>query len=211
MNQYITIKKGGITSEDIEQVVCIHRQEIGQGFLSSLGNKALQPIFSLAAENRSGILLIAKDETQGHLCGFLLGTIDTGMFYRDFLLKKSFNAVISFLPKLLSLSKLRKIFETLLYPSKREMRDLPRAELLDIAVLKDHRGGGLAQRLFREFSAGLYELGIEEFKITTGEGLVPAQRFYEKLGATRVATIEVHKGQKTFVYTYRIPKNGSTE
>ena len=92
------------------------------------------------------------------------------------------------------------------YPSKKEMQILPKAELLDIALLKKYQGRGLAQNLFREFSSSLYEVGIEEFKITIGEDLLQAQRFYEKLGATKSGTIEVHKGQKTLVYIYKMPK-----
>jgi len=113
------------------------------------------------------------------------------------------------LPKLLSLSKIRKIVETLVYPSKNELNDLPKAELLDIAISKEYQGRGLAQILFKEFSACLNEFGIDEFKITTGESLKQAQRFYEKLGAIKIGTIEVHKGQKTFVYCYKISKNES--
>ena len=45
---------------------------------------------------------------------------------------------------------------------------------------------------------------IEEFKITTGESLTRAQRFYEKLGAKKDGEVEVHKGQKTYVYRYKI-------
>jgi len=208
MNKYIS-KKSDITSEDIEQAGHIHQQEISQGFLSSLGEKALLSIFSLAAEKRTGILLIARDAIQGNVCGFLLGTIDTGKFYKDFLFKKSFFVFINLLPKLLSLSKIRKIVETLVYPSKNELNDLPKAELLDIAISKEYQGRGLAQILFKEFSACLNEFGIDEFKITTGESLKQAQRFYEKLGAIKIGTIEVHKGQKTFVYCYKISKNES--
>ena len=203
MDRFI-IQETDFNQEDISQIVAIHRKEIGQGFLSSLGDKALQLIFSLAAESKSGVLLAAKDTEQGQTCGFVLGAVDTRAFYRDFLLKKSLSAVISLAPRLFSFERLRKVLETLLYPSKGEMQEMPKAELMDIAVLRSYQGTGLAQLLFHKFSEVLRESGVETFRITTGESLVRAQRFYERLGAKKVASIQIHQGQETLVYIYEI-------
>lgn len=201
-----TIQKSDFSQETISQIVAIHRKEIGQGFLSSLGDKALQLIFSLAAESESGVLLVARDTAQKDQAGgFLLGTFNTNAFYKDFLLRKSLAAVFGLIPKLLSFERLRKALETLLYPTKEKADDMPQAELFDIAVLKEYQGTGMAQMLFHCFSDTLAERGFKEFKITTGESLVRAQRFYESLGAQIVASIEIHKGQRTLVYVYRIP------
>ena len=142
------IQNTDFSLDDIKQVVNIHRQEIRQGFLSSLGNKALELLFSLAVESNYGVLLIAKNANNRKVCGFLLGTVDTGKFYKDFLIKKSFQAIIVLIPKMLSLDTIRKLMETLFYPSKSEIQDMPNAELLDIAIVKEHQGTGLARSLF---------------------------------------------------------------
>jgi ribosomal protein S18 acetylase RimI-like enzyme len=199
LNPYI-IQESVNSSDFLENVIRIHRIEISQGFLSSLGDNALALLFSHASESRFGRLLIAKDTASGQIVGFLLGTVDTGAFYKDFLCKKFLKAVFVLAPKLLSFEKVRKVFETLFYPTKRELKTLPKPELLDIAVLKEYQGAGVAQLLFKEFSKKLRYIGIEEFKITTGESLVAAQRFYEKLGAEKAGEVEVHKGQKTLIY-----------
>jgi ribosomal protein S18 acetylase RimI-like enzyme len=204
MTEYI-VQDTDISIEDIRQAVAIHRRQIRQGFLSSLGDRALQLIFSMAANSRSGVLLIAKVNPEGQVCGFLLGALNTGAFYREFLVRKGLPAIITTLPKLLSLGKIRKVLETLLYPSRRDTLTLPEVELLDIAISEKHQGTGLAQMMFHEFSALLQNKRIRQFKITTGETLVRAHRFYENLGAARAAIIEIHKGQKTVVYTYTIP------
>lgn len=201
MPEYV-IQKEEVTSKDINQVVKIHRKEINQGFLSSLGDIALGLLFSLAANSKFGILLIAKDINEDKICGFLLGTTDTGKFYKDFLLKKSLKAMVFLLPKLFSIDRIRKIFETLLYPSKEEIQNFPKAELLDIAISLEYQGTGLAQQLFREFSKRMLKLGIKNFKITTGESLTKAQRFYESLGAEKVGEVQVHQGSKTVIYVY---------
>jgi ribosomal protein S18 acetylase RimI-like enzyme len=194
------------SSNLLKSVIKIHRTEISQGFLSSLGDKALALLFLHASENRFGKLLIATDTTSGHVAGFLLGTIDTDAFYKQFLYNKFFQAIFVIAPKLMSLEKLRKVFETLFYPTKKELKILPKPELLDIAILKQYQGKGVAQLLFNEFTKKLNAAGIDEFKITTGENLVAAQKFYEKLGAEKADEIEVHKGQKTIVYIFKILK-----
>lgn len=208
MNHYI-IQEPVNSSDFLKNVIRIHRIEISQGFLSSLGDSVLALLFSHASESRFGRLLIAKDATSGQIVGFLLGTIDTGAFYKDFLCKKSLKAVFVLVPKLLSFEKARKVFETLFYPTKGEFKTLPKPELLDIAVLKEYQGTGVAQLLFKEFSKKLRDMGIEEFKIATGESLVGAQRFYKKLGAEKAGAVEVHKGQKTLIYIYRILNSGA--
>lgn len=192
------------SSNILKSVIRIHRTEISQGFLSSLGNKALALLFLHASENHFGRLLIARDATSGDIAGFLLGSIDTDAFYKQFLFNRFFQAVFVLAPKLLSFEKLRKVFETLFYPTKKELKILPKPELLDIAILKQYQGKGVAQLLFHAFTKKLHAAGIDEFKITTGENLVAAQRFYEKLGAEKAGEIEVHKGQKTIVYKYKI-------
>ncbi|MBW2078947.1 MAG: GNAT family N-acetyltransferase [Deltaproteobacteria bacterium] len=201
-----SIKKSGVSDEEISGVASIHRQEISQGFLSSLGHAPLSMFFTFASKSKFGVLHVANSQDEGKPVGFVLGAIDTGKFYKEFLAKKSFRAFFLLLPKVISFEKLRKIMETLVYPSKNKYWEMPKAELLDIAITKEHQGVGLAQLLFQSFSDRLSEMEIDEFKITTGESLVRAQRFYEKLGAQKAGEVEVHKGEKTYVYRYKIPK-----
>ena len=199
------IQMDGFSDRDIKQLIQIHRREIHSGFLTSLGDKILVILFSLAVESKHSLLLTVKDVDRDEQIGFLLGTLDTGLFYKDFFRKKLFSAVLVLFPKIFSFSTAKKMIEVLLYPSKQEALNYPDAELLDIAISSKYQGLGLAKQLFNEFSAQLYNVGIREFKITTGEQLEGAQRFYEGLGAVKTATIEVHKGKKTIVYIYKIP------
>ncbi len=190
--------------EDIQGVVRVHRTELNQGFLSSLGDGALSVLFQHAATSRYSVLLVAKRPENAQVIGFLLGTTDTGGFYKDFLRHRALKALVVVGPKLFSLKRIFKVVETLFYPSRKSVQDLPPAELLDIAVTKGAQGTGLGRLLFQEFCGILRERGIPRFRVTTGEALTQAHRFYERLGAKRVSTIEVHKGQKTFVYIYEI-------
>ena len=202
----IIIKKSDHTAEDFKAAAAIHRRELNEGFLSSLGDRALCLMFSFAAASQKACFYTAYDEESGQTVAFLLGTPGIGGFYKDFIRRKFFQAIFILKGKLFSFSRIKKILETLLYPAKKDTRRYPSAELLDIAVYSEFHGLGIARKLFNEFCAALKDAGIPEFKITTGESLHGAHKFYEKLGAVKVDEVEVHAGQKTFVYVYEIPK-----
>jgi len=200
----ILFETNGFTKEDISQLVDIHRRQIQQGFLGSLGDKALELIFTLAAESEFGVLVIAKDKSNGRVAGFFGGTTHIGAFYRDFLRRKSLLAAIHLAPRLLSPTRLWKAFETLIYPVKRQVTEMPKAQTIGLAVDERYLGKGLAQSLFHEMVDAFAGKGVAEFKILVGEGLIPAQRFFEKMGAEKVARIEVHQGSGSWVYVYKI-------
>lgn len=203
----LVLKKAQFTREDLRQVVGIHRREIDQGFLSSLGDAALNIVYSLLAESSSGVLIVATDASSGRIGGFICGTTQINTLYRDFLMKKTLSALIYLVPKLLTPSRIVKAFETLTYPARKQSTsiELPKSELLVFAVEEAYRGTGLSQQLFQSFVDEMRAKGVQQFKIGTGASLIRAHRFYEKMGARQVATIEVHRGQASYVYLYDIP------
>jgi GNAT superfamily N-acetyltransferase len=202
----IQYKTSGFTGNEIRQAARIQMQELNQGFLSSLGEKPLSLIFAHAASSRWGMLILATDTEQGQVVGYVLGAVDTGRFYKDFLFKRALPAIVYFLPKLLSWQRIKKALETLLYPARKQSNQvkLPPAELLDLAVVGAYQGTGIAQKLFEMFIEKCRERGLSSFQIPTTQGLDRAHRFYEKMGAHRVASIEVHRGQQTYIYQYDI-------
>ena len=202
----IEYKISEFTYDEIHQSVRIQIQELAQGFLSSLGEKPLELIFAHVASSRWGILIVAVESEQSQVVGYVFGATDTGQLYKEFLLKRTPAAVIYFLPKLLSWQRIKKAFETLLYPTRKrpEQMQLPKPELLDLAVTQAYQGTGVAQELFRQFVNQCRSRGVTAFQIPTTEGLDRAHRFYEKMGSRKVSTIEVHQGQQTYIYLYEI-------
>ncbi|MEW5956400.1 MAG: GNAT family N-acetyltransferase [Chloroflexota bacterium] len=200
----ISFKQDRFTPADISQVVALHRREIGQGFLSSLGDKTLALIFSVAADSQCGVLVTAQDRSTGRVYGFVCGATRTGAFYQEFLRRHFLSGLIALAARLFSPSTAGKAMETLLYPTKRTRVDLPAAELLIIAVDDDYKGDGLAQALFYELVKAFNDKGITTFKVVAGANLCRAQRFYQKLGPVQSAPIEVHRGQPSIVYIYTI-------
>jgi len=211
-NEQIVYKTDSLTSEEIKAAVRIQLQELNEGFLSSLGEKPLTLIFSFAASNPSGVLVLAKNSETDKVIGYVLGSTNTRRFYKEFLVKRFVPAVVYFLPRMLSLAKIKKGFETLLYPMRKKEENTQEkkcdAELLDLAVTKDYHGKGIAPRLFEMLVQQFHQKGAQCFDIPTTEGLERAHHFYEKMGAQRVGVVYVHGQQKTFIYQYHIEENG---
>ncbi|MEM1132711.1 MAG: GNAT family N-acetyltransferase [Pseudomonadota bacterium] len=198
MTQESSILANPTEPDILSKCADLHLSGLQQGFLSSLGPSIMRLIFEHGARSDYGIFLVSKrnDETQG----FLLGTLDTGKFYKDFILKRGVKAAFILLPKIFSLETVRKIFETLFYPSKNELYDLPGAELMDIVISDGSRGSGVGSALFTAFSTRLHQSGIPKFKVTTGEQLTEAAKFYEKHGGEYSGSIELHRGSNIRVY-----------
>lgn len=200
----IILKTSGFTKEDIQQVVEIHRNEINKGFLSSLGNRPLELVYSHISQSKLCILILAINPEKNDVSGFILGTLNTGSLYKEFLRKRPLQALIYIAPKLISFSKLRKAWESLFYPRKKEFLKMPKAELLVLAVRKEYESSGFARNLFEKLIECFRESGVNEFRIATGNELIRAQKFYEKMGAVKVNDMEIHKGHRSWIYRYQI-------
>lgn len=204
----VRISTNEFSKAEIYQAVRIQIQEISQGFLSSLGDKALGLIFQHIANSRWGIVVLAISENENQVLGYVLGTFNSAKLYREFLPEHFFSALMHFLPKMLSFDRIKKATETLLYPAKKQDIHLPKTELLDLAVTKEFQGKGLAQELFKKFVEECKSHKIDSFKITTGASLKQAHRFYEKMGAVKCGSFELHRGDLTYIYKYEIVSNG---
>jgi len=200
----IVFKNRDYSEEDIHEIVSIHHRQIGTGFLSSLGENVLDLVFKNMAESRHSFLISAIDEDTKKICGFICGTIDVGKLYRDFFFSKFFKAVFYVLPKLMSLDAIRKVIETLSYPGGKDHQELPVPEFLDFALEPEYQGSGLAQKLFYAAVRQYKEWGVKEFKSAVNEILIASQKFHEKMGGRKAATIQVHKGQDNFVYVFDV-------
>lgn len=202
----IEYKASQFTSSEIHQAVGIQIQELRQGYLSSLGEKPLDLIFSHVASSYWGMLILGKESGQNQVVGYVFGTTDTTRLYKEFIFKRTPLALIYFLPKMISWQRIKKGFETLFYPARKgpDKMQSETPELLDLAVAKDYQGVGVAQELFRQFVGQCRSRGITSFRIPTTEGLDRAHRFYEKMGAEPIGEIEVHGGQRTYIYQYDV-------
>lgn len=196
------LKTFGFSVKEIEWFAALHQTEIEKGFLTSLGHEVLRLLYSEIAGNRNCIVVAGFQNQEQKPVGFIVGTVDCAALYRDFLKHNGLSALKACLPRLLSRTRLRKAFETLLYPTKKFNSVLPRAEILNFAVRPACRGSGVAQMLFAELMGQFRAKGVERVKIVTSEGQIRAQNFYAKMGARRVGSTSVHKGQNDVVFLF---------
>lgn len=188
--------------EVFRQVAKLHRDEIEGGFLSSLGEKFLTKLYQAISKNPQVVIIAAREgkETLGYLCC----AASTAGVYRDFLIKHAWRVAPAIAWKLLSVSKLKRVAETLLYPAKTDDAGLPEPEILNFCVNSNQQRRGIGRNLFSAMCEEFHKRGIRDIRIVTGESQLSAQQFYESLGATKVQEIELHAGAKSIVYTYEI-------
>ncbi|MCW5937026.1 MAG: GNAT family N-acetyltransferase [Fimbriimonadaceae bacterium] len=191
---------GSENEETFLQLAEIHREAIHEGFLSTLGDRFLVTLYRSLSASASSFVVAAT--SGGQVAGFIAGAIDTGAVYREFARRAGPSAIVALAPKLLSPQRMKRVVETLLYPSKKQSDDLPEPEILNFCVRASAQGTGVGGRLFEELCAEFRRRDVTKIRIVTGESQVSAQRFYEKRGAILARTIEVHKGTPSRVYVF---------
>ena len=186
---------------EADQIAKIHHQEINRGFLSQLGIKFLVNLYKAMIVSDSAFIVVAEED--GRVIGFISGCTNVSKFYRDFYKKYALSAFFILLPQIFKPSILKKILETLKYP-KEGKKDLPKAELLTIAILKEFHGQGIAQKMFEKFVSEMEKRGINVFKVVVGESLSQAIKYYEKMGFEFHSSCSIHGKELSRIYTYKV-------
>ena len=186
--------------DDALEIAKIHKTEIKKGFLSSLHISFLENLYSAIIESSVSFCVVAKE--QDMVVGFISGVTDINKLYFYFLKKYFFQSVFLLFKKMFSLSYIKKIFETLLYPIKE--KKLPPAELLTMAVYSQFQGQGIVSKMFLEFILEMRKRDASIFKVLVGEELTSAIHFYEKNGFIFLKNTTVHGGKSSRVYIYKI-------
>lgn len=183
-----------------EQVARIHKDNIDQGFLSTLGVGFLALMYRAIDEAPDAILLV--EEEQGTITGFVSGAKGMGSIYRQ-MFRHLPQLVIALAPTLLRPRSVWRIIEILRHSTdKSAFVGLPPFELLSISVPRAHRRKGIAQRLYARLADHFSEIGAPGFCIVVGSSLSEANPFYTQMGAQRVREITIHGHSKSHVYLH---------
>jgi ribosomal protein S18 acetylase RimI-like enzyme len=185
-------------------VANLHAANINQGFLPSLGTRFLYELYRCIGEHPKCFLI--AEEHDGKVMGFIAGTTGKRPL-RSVLLRHPFRV---FTALLLSFTNRHRIAGVLAVArhvgsDHHSTKNLPRAELLSMAVDVKLRGQGCAERLFKALETQFSQANISEFRIVAGSQLTAACRFYGKMGATEVARFELHKGVISIIFRKSIP------
>ena len=190
------------------QAAALHAASIDQGFLATLGVRFLTLMYR-AIDEAGGSVLLAE-ERDGRVLGFVSGGRGMGTIYRR-MLRRPFHLGVALFPVLFRPSALMRIFDILRYGRKSSFAiHLPDAELLSIAVAPDARGTGVAESLYGRLEQYFRGQGIDVFRIVVGNALLPAHRFYRRMGAAPTGEIEVHAGERSTVYVQSLARDAAT-
>lgn len=195
-------------SDRYRQVATLHSTNIDQGFLSTLGPSFLTLVYRAIDEAPSGALIVEEDKN-GRVLGFVAGGVGLRAIYLR-LLRRPVQLSMALVPSLMRPRRWRPIFDILRYGIASESREhtgLPQAELLSIVVAPDVRGRGVADALYRRLIERFMSQGVGSFQIVVGDALLPAHRFYRRMGAVVAARIEVHAGEGSSIYVQTMPRD----
>jgi ribosomal protein S18 acetylase RimI-like enzyme len=187
---------------DCKNIAKLHVRCLDRSFLGTLGENFLTLLYRSLLGWDGGIILVAREGTD--IKGFIAGAADSGKFFKYFLRRNFFIAGILILPRLFRKSVVIKVLEVFKHNKDQDYgtMELPRAELLCIAVEEDLRGRGVSALLFEGLVKRFKDKRVKEFKIVVGSELEGAVKFYTKMGCKKKTGIEVHKGQSSEVMVF---------
>jgi ribosomal protein S18 acetylase RimI-like enzyme len=162
----------------VSRIAKVHVDGISTGFISSLGIDFVAALYEVIVENRCGFGVAAEQE--GRVLGFAVFTADVGRLYSTVILKKGIRFILLLAGKMLSLRRLKKVLETLLYPARTKKMALPPACLISLVVVQEARGKGLAGRLIEKGLEDCAKRGIEEVKVMVAADNIPANKLYRR-------------------------------
>jgi ribosomal protein S18 acetylase RimI-like enzyme len=180
----------------------LHAEEISGGFLTSLGTPLLARLYRAIGRSPDAFILTASLEK--HVVGFLCASTDTRRVYRYVLSRSWIHLIPALARRIFSWQTVRRCWETLRYPTRSPVPDLPGAEILNFCVTQKLQRAGIGQALFAAMKDEYRRRDIRRIRIVTGANQLSAIRFYEKLGAEPVGTIEVHARTESRLFRYSI-------
>jgi ribosomal protein S18 acetylase RimI-like enzyme len=188
-------------ARDVPRVAELHAERIGEGFLATLTPAFLRRLYRRAILSPHAFVLVATDgadRDDERVVGFAAGAHALGRFYRSFLLRDGLVAGAVAAPRLAR--SLPRVVETLRYPSSTD--ELPRAEVLAVAVDAGWTGRGVGRRLVKATTAEFGVHGIPAVKVVAGSDNRAALRLYEGCGFARRRTITIHGDARSEVLVW---------
>lgn len=173
-----------------EECAKLHISGISAGFISSLGPRFLTCLYKSILQHEKSFCLVAEEN--GEASGFVAFTDDLKSLYKLALRKYGLAFMWAVGIKLLSPKIIKRIFQNLFYPSKSEKLNLPKAELLSIAVAPQAQGKGLATKLVQTGFKECQRRNIEKVKVLVASENQAANNLYKKSGFKLAAQVDSH-------------------
>jgi len=188
------------------QVAALHIQCISTGFISSMGIDFVTSLYDAIVKSKSSLGVVAVKN--GKVIGFVAFTTNLNKLYKSIIRRKGLKFALLLAGNVLSLRRIKKIFETLSYPARTKKMNLPSAELLSIAVAPEERRKGLAGQLIEKGLRLYRKTGVDKVKVLIGADNKAGNKLYLKSGFELIGQI-VNHGVLSNIYvaktTHQLP------
>ncbi len=188
--QESTMRTVPLTVEHARDVAALHIRGIHRGFISSLGLNFVTALYEAIAQSGSSFGFVTEDE--GRVLGFVAFTPNLNKLYKSIVARRGWRFAVLLAGRMFSLQRIKRVFETLLYPAKVNKPDLPDAELLSIVVHPESGHRGLGTELVRKSFERCRELHLDRVKVLVAAENEPANNLYLKCGFKFVEQIDSH-------------------
>jgi ribosomal protein S18 acetylase RimI-like enzyme len=189
-------------------VASLHVRGINTGFISSLGIDFVSALYEAIAKSASSFGFAIEENNR--VLGFVTFSTNLNKLYKSVILKKGWRFALLLAAKMFSLRRIKKVLETLFYPSRVKKMNLPSAELLSIAVDPAICHKGLGTVLVRQSLQRCRELGLDRVKVLVAADNEPANRLYTKCGFKLVGQIDNH-GVPSNIYEAKVDATSTRE
>jgi len=173
---------------------------IPKGFLSTLGTGFLARLYREIICSDNSFCFIAID--RGRIVGFACATKNTRALYRNFFKKNFLLLALLTIKKLFIFSNLMKIIDHAKYNSKKG--NLPKAELLSIAILPNYKRKKIGRKLCEEINKEFLKSKIKEYIAVTAGDNPESNPFFLNIGYKKITGIRIHNDRESNIYLLRI-------
>lgn len=168
-----------IKQDHTAQIAKLHMQGISTGFISSLGIDFVTALYEVIAQSKSSFGFVAQEANK--IVGFVAFTANISKLYKLVVLRKGLRFGFLLAGKMFSLRRIKKVFETLFYPTRIRKMHLPKAELLSIVVAKEQQSKGIASAMIRRGFEECVRRKIEKVKVLVGAQKKSANKLLPKM------------------------------
>jgi len=187
--------------EYAEQVAALHIQCISTGFISSMGIDFVTYLYEAIVQSNSSFGVVAVRNKK--VLGFATFTTNINTLYKSIVWRKGLRFALLLAVQMCSLKLVKRMFETLFYPTRIKNMDLPSAELLSIAVAPEEQRKGLAGQLIEMGFRDYRKAGVDKVKVLIGTDNKAGNQLYLKTGFEPAGQI-INHGLPSNVYVAQI-------
>jgi ribosomal protein S18 acetylase RimI-like enzyme len=187
--------------EYAEQVAALHIQCISTGFISSMGIDFVTSLYEAIVQSNSSFGIVAVRNEK--VLGFAAFTTNINTLYKAVIWRKGLKFALLLASHMCSLKRVKRMFETLFYPTRIKNMNLPSAELLSIAFAPEEQRKGLAGQLIEMGFRHYRKTGVDKVKVLIGADNKAGNQLYIKSGFEPAGKINNH-GVLSNVYVAQI-------